>query len=307
MLSHLITRQTEAKKEIDRRMFFTLFLLLTCFLIYLFLLVLIPDIWATSFIILLAWPLVVIFCLVKFVRVVFATKNFWLNIQADYVGEYLQHITDSVVTETVPSKYAQSTHLLFKKYMKNELSPQLSDVLQDVENSLLIDSSLIVRQFSFLEQGEYYSLILYHSFTERYQLKFYWYTEKIPALTIKGTTYLVAESDFSHKMFKQFETDTTVLEWGQFEDLLHVETTDPVEARYLLPPDTMESIYDTWKQHTQFLARIKFSSKSISFVTGLKKYDFKKSETLIHDRGSASISEALVVMRSLVDCIQSSR
>jgi len=63
---------------------------------------------------------------------------------------------------------------------------------------------------------------------------------------------LVAETDFTHKYFQQFDTNTTLLEWGQFEDLLHVETTNETEARYLLPPDAMENIYHSWSSNAEF-------------------------------------------------------
>lgn len=39
----------------------------------------------------------------------------------------------------------------------------------------------------------------------------------------------------------------TILEWNEFENLLHVATTDEVEARYILTPNFMHDLYDWWQ------------------------------------------------------------
>ncbi len=41
----------------------------------------------------------------------------------------------------------------------------------------------------------------------------------------------------------------TVLEWNEFEDKLHVATTNETEARYVLTPDFMQCLFDWWKEH----------------------------------------------------------
>lgn len=72
--------------------------------------------------------------------------------------------------------------------------------------------------------------------------------------TLDGKTFISTEGDehgFGHVDFWNFTKETlpeeTKLEWGEFEDLLHVITTDKVEARYILTPNFMSDLFDWWK------------------------------------------------------------
>lgn len=40
----------------------------------------------------------------------------------------------------------------------------------------------------------------------------------------------------------------TILEWNEFENMLHVATTNETEARYILTPNFMQDLYDWWKE-----------------------------------------------------------
>ena len=77
------------------------------------------------------------------------------------------------------------------------------------------------------------------------------------ATTNTGETFISTEGDrqgFAHRGFwsdllESGPVSETVLEWNEFEDNLHVATTDPVAARELLTPEVMTDIYDWWSQH----------------------------------------------------------
>ncbi len=81
---------------------------------------------------------------------------------------------------------------------------------------------------------------------------------------LTGKTFVSTEGDtegFGHQTFWNNLTNSglgvTQLEWNDFENLLHVATTDPVEARYVLPPDFMQSLY-TWWNGKKYNIRISF-------------------------------------------------
>lgn len=74
-------------------------------------------------------------------------------------------------------------------------------------------------------------------------------------INLKGKTFVSTDGDrkgFGHQSFwDKFtkngdEVRPTQLEWNQFEDLLHVATSDPTEARYVLSPSFMNDLYKWW-------------------------------------------------------------
>jgi len=81
---------------------------------------------------------------------------------------------------------------------------------------------------------------------------------------LAGKTFVSAEGDssgFGHQSFfatKQNEgLEVTKLEWNDFEELLHVVTNNPIEARYILTPDFMADLHDWWVHKKQSI-RISF-------------------------------------------------
>ncbi len=71
---------------------------------------------------------------------------------------------------------------------------------------------------------------------------------------LDGKTFISTEGDkygFGHRTFWSVVTETraqeTTLEWNDFEELLHVATTDRVEARYILTPSFMMELHEWWK------------------------------------------------------------
>lgn len=72
---------------------------------------------------------------------------------------------------------------------------------------------------------------------------------------LEGKTFVSTEGDtkgFGHQSFWNGVTggeklEVTELEWNDFENLLHVATTDPTEARYILTTNFMSDLYDWWK------------------------------------------------------------
>ncbi len=80
---------------------------------------------------------------------------------------------------------------------------------------------------------------------------------------LQGKTFVSTEGDtrgFGHTSFwsgfTAGEVKKTSLEWNEFEDLLHVATSNPTEARYILTPNFMIDLHDWWKEKKQ---NIRFS------------------------------------------------
>jgi hypothetical protein len=81
---------------------------------------------------------------------------------------------------------------------------------------------------------------------------------------LEGKTFVSTEGDrsgFGHQSFVKNMIgkgiQPTELEWNDFENLLHVVTSDPTEARYILTPDLMTDLHDWWKTKKQNI-RISF-------------------------------------------------
>jgi len=70
-------------------------------------------------------------------------------------------------------------------------------------------------------------------------------------------TFISTDGDrkgFAHRTFWSDLMETgsvkeTVLEWNDFENHLHVATTDPTAAREVLTPLLMQDIFDWWSEH----------------------------------------------------------
>lgn len=107
--------------------------------------------------------------------------------------------------------------------------------------------------------------------------------------TLDAKTFVSTEGDdsgFGHVDFWNFTKETlpeeTLLEWAEFEDLLHVMTTDKIEARYILTPNFMSDLYDWWKQQK--------GNIRISFIKGKMYMLYPDAQVRIHD-SVASIDE----------------
>ncbi len=103
-----------------------------------------------------------------------------------------------------------------------------------------------------------------------------------------GKTFVSTEGDrngFGHRSFwtsrSSATAQETTLEWNDFENLLHVATTNPIEARVILTPDFMIRLYDWWKDHKQnirisFIGShmyVLFPSESVFMFTSIRKID----------------------------------
>ena len=72
---------------------------------------------------------------------------------------------------------------------------------------------------------------------------------------LAGKTFISTEGDRSGFGQITFWTKNsagvpreTILEWNEFENMLHVATTDETEARYILTPNFMHDLYEWWKE-----------------------------------------------------------
>lgn len=83
-----------------------------------------------------------------------------------------------------------------------------------------------------------------------------------------GETYVSTEGDkygFAHRGFwgsvtGRGDVAETELEWNEFEKDLHVATSDPTEARYILTPDFMHELYEWWSKNKRNI-RLSFKGR----------------------------------------------
>lgn len=73
--------------------------------------------------------------------------------------------------------------------------------------------------------------------------------------TLEGKTFISTElgllfQDIGGQVFDPDAVETE-LEWNDFEKLLEVKTTNPIEARYILTPDFMEDLFIWWRDRKQ--------------------------------------------------------
>lgn len=88
--------------------------------------------------------------------------------------------------------------------------------------------------------------------------------------TLSGATYISTEGDgsgFAHRSYwssltESGEVQETELESNAFERDLHVASSDPVEARYILTPNAMASLHDWWLEHRANI-RIAFKGNTL--------------------------------------------
>jgi len=74
--------------------------------------------------------------------------------------------------------------------------------------------------------------------------------------TLTGTTFISTEGDergFGHRDFwgritGKSKVEESELEWNDFENDLHVATSDGTEARYILTPDLMQELHAWWNE-----------------------------------------------------------
>ena len=126
---------------------------------------------------------------------------------------------------------------------------------------------------------------------------------------LTGKTFITTEGDrrgfgkisLWRRLFKSQETPKeTVLEWNDFENKLHVATTNETEARYVLTPDLMQSLFDWWsirkgKIRVSFIdnrmyvlysdRHVKLGSTALSIKEkDLKKYILEVARPLWHTK-----------------------
>ena len=104
--------------------------------------------------------------------------------------------------------------------------------------------------------------------------------------TVKGRTYISTEGDttgFAHKTFwknvmGRTDVEETILESNDFENDLHVATTDPTEAREILTPDFMVDLHDWWMEH-KLNMRIGFAGNIMYMLLPDDSIRFSRSTT----------------------------
>jgi hypothetical protein len=110
------------------------------------------------------------------------------------------------------------------------------------------------------------------------------------ARPLVGQTYVSTEGDkhgFAHRTFWNALTGVvgvteTVLESNAFERDLHVASSDPTEARYILTPDFMEHLHDWWQEHRQNV-RIAFKGQEFFMLLPDAHIRFKTAPSTRND------------------------
>lgn len=111
-------------------------------------------------------------------------------------------------------------------------------------------------------------------------------------INLKGKTFVSTDGDrkgFGHQSFwNKFtkngdEVRPTQLEWNQFEDLLHVATSDPTEARYVLSPSFMNDLYKWWSGRKMNI-RISFIGNKMYMLFPDKNVQFGRTIGKISER-----------------------
>jgi hypothetical protein len=105
-----------------------------------------------------------------------------------------------------------------------------------------------------------------------------------------GKTFISTEGDedgFGHRTFwTELEGEgalETVLEWNDFEDLLHVATTNPIEARVILSPEFMLEL-NQWWQENKVNIRISFIEQHMYVLFPSKKLEFKTQAPVLDEK-----------------------
>lgn len=117
--------------------------------------------------------------------------------------------------------------------------------------------------------------------------------------SLAGKTFVSTEGDkrgFGHLNFWRSKTadgvEETLLEWNEFEDMLHVASNNPSEARYILPPDFMQDLYDWWKEKKQNIR--------LAFVANRMYVLFPDQNIKIQDTvGNSSAAEVQLYAESI--------
>ena len=119
-------------------------------------------------------------------------------------------------------------------------------------------------------------------------------------IQLEGKTFVSTEGDkkgFGHQSFwksltSQAGVQVTELEWNEFESLLHVATTNPSEARYVLPPDFMHDLYEWWKEKKGNV-RISFIQNRLYILFPDKRIRFGQTVSRISEKEVASYLESV--------------
>jgi len=88
--------------------------------------------------------------------------------------------------------------------------------------------------------------------------------------TLVGKTFVTTKGDIlgygNKSSFGRNDVSRTELEWNDFENKIHVSTTDPIEARYILTTDFMTDLYDWWNERVEKQIRISFIGDKMYFI-----------------------------------------
>jgi hypothetical protein len=183
-------------------------------------------------------------------------------------GSLIEH-TSSISERTFPDTKLGRLRALIHKYRRlTAVSPESQEMLEVLRQSELITepfNTTKVDNLFRIETTEGSRELLAGEFDirnitgsgknrqEKLIFKGYFVSYELPH-TLDGKTFVSTEGDesgFGHKDFWSSASATlpseTILEWAEFENLLHVMTTDKVEARYILTPNFMSDLYDWWK------------------------------------------------------------
>jgi Protein of unknown function (DUF3137) len=183
-----------------------------------------------------------------------------------YAGTHIKHT--SVNTASLSAKYPALSKVLESLASPQESSPESVKVKGELEQSELITrphntvtvDNLIATQLANVDLTMSELDVSHETGSGKNRsvqqiFKGNFVVVDLPK-KLSGRTFVTSEGDthgFGHRSFLSDGKDgvhETVLEWGEFEEMLHVATTDEMEARYILTPNFMATLHDWWKGKT---------------------------------------------------------
>lgn len=128
----------------------------------------------------------------------------------------------------------------------------------------------------------------------------YFLSYKLPK-KLEGKTFVSTEGDrsgFGHQTFWSNlfgdGVETTELEWNDFENKLHVSSTDLSEVRYILTTDFMEDLYNWWEDKNENI-RLSFIEDKMFLLFPDKRINFAGTILSLKEKNVRNYLESIAL------------
>jgi hypothetical protein len=165
-------------------------------------------------------------------------------------------VGERIINPVVPDEVAVKPNTFFDKIRNYKVRLNYVEPRHRPALSLLEQSELVTELHNQTQVGDKHK-------RTRHIFKGYFVAFDVP-VKLEAKTFISTEGDtvgFGQQTFfsnlTSNDVHVTELEWNDFENLLHVATTNEVEARYILTTNYMQDLYDWWVHKKQNI-RISF-------------------------------------------------